>query len=49
LPRDLEHISLRGLRVGRATVDLRFATGAEGKVSVDVLRKDGELEVVVEG
>ncbi len=49
LPQHLEHITLRGLRVGGARVDLRFATGAEGKVGVEVLKRDGEVDVVVEG
>ncbi len=49
LPQHLEHVTLRGLRVGRAKVDLRFATGAEGKVGVEVLGKQGELDVVAEG
>jgi glycogen debranching enzyme len=49
LPQRLEHVTLQGLRVGAAKVDLRFATGSEGKVGVEVLRKQGELEVAVEG
>jgi glycogen debranching enzyme len=49
LPQRLEHVTLRRLRVGSAKVDLRFATGAEGKVGVDVLHKEGELDVIVEG
>jgi glycogen debranching enzyme len=49
LPQRLEHVALRGLRVGAAKVDLRFATGSDGKVEVEVLHKEGELEVAVEG
>ncbi len=49
LPQRLEHVTLRCLRVGAAKVDLRFATGSEGKVGVEVLHKDGELEIAVDG
>jgi glycogen debranching enzyme len=49
LPQRLEHVTLRGLRVGTAKVDLLFATGSEGKVGVEVLHSDGEVDVAVEG
>jgi glycogen debranching enzyme len=48
LPQQMERLTLRGLRVGPAKVDLHFAAGAGGKVDVEVLGKHGELEVAVE-
>jgi hypothetical protein len=46
LPSSLPGLHLRNLRVGEAIVDLRFA-GAGDSVAVDVLRRTGDLDVVV--
>jgi glycogen debranching enzyme len=50
LPRDVGRLTVRGLRVGDATVDLRFerAAGAAGAVEVADVRVDGPLDVVVQ-
>jgi glycogen debranching enzyme len=45
LPAELDHLRLNGLRICDATVDLRFQRHSHG-IAVEVLRKDGELEVV---
>jgi len=46
LPASLPELHLRNLRVGDALVDLGFS-GAEGSISVEVLRRTGDLDVVV--
>jgi glycogen debranching enzyme len=46
LPAWLPEITLRGLRVGAARADLRFARAAGGAVEVNVLDVRGELDVV---
>jgi glycogen debranching enzyme len=46
LPEWLPGLRLRNLRVGDALVDLSF-TGQVGSISVEVLRRTGDLEVVV--
>ncbi len=46
LPASLPGLRLRNLRVGDALVDLGFA-GANGSISVEVLRRTGDLDVVV--
>jgi len=46
LPSWLERAELIGLRVGDARVDLLFAQTA-GTTAVQVLRKDGDVDVVV--
>ena len=46
LPDGCDHVELRGLRVGAAKADLRFARTAHGKVGVEVLNTEGNLEVV---
>jgi glycogen debranching enzyme len=45
LPAFLEHVELRGLRVGQASIDLRLARHADD-VGVTVMRKRGQIEVV---
>ncbi|HEY6767619.1 MAG TPA: amylo-alpha-1,6-glucosidase [Candidatus Sulfotelmatobacter sp.] len=45
LPAGLDYLRIEGLRVADATVDLLLQRHARG-VAVEVLRKDGELEVV---
>ncbi len=47
LPQFLPHVSIRGLRVADLTVDLLLTRHAEGGVGVNVLRRDGPLDVVV--
>jgi hypothetical protein len=47
LPENVHRLDLTGLRVGKGSVDLRFRRGQE-KTDVEVLRRDGTLEVKVE-
>jgi glycogen debranching enzyme len=49
LPASLPEVTLRNLRVGRATVDLRFTRRKDGSASHKVLRKDGTLLIVPAG
>jgi len=49
LPAWLPEVTLRNLRVGRATVDLRFTRRKDGSASHKVLRKDGTLVIVPAG
>ena len=46
LPKWLDWIELRKLRVGEARVSLRFERGADGAASVDVIEKEGKLRVL---
>ena len=46
LPASLPALRMRNLRIGEALVDLEFAT-QDGSISVEVLRRTGELDVVV--
>jgi glycogen debranching enzyme len=46
LPVWLERAEILGMRIGQARVDLLFLQ-AHGTTAVQVLRKDGELDVVV--
>ena len=48
LPDSINTIDVRRLRVGKATVDLRYERAADGHVAVRVLKRHGELDVVVE-
>lgn len=47
LPGFLPKVSIRGLKVGDARVDLLLTRHDEGDVGVNVLRRDGSLDVVV--
>ncbi len=47
LPAFLPRVSIRDLRVGDARVDLLLTRHDEGDVGVNVLRRDGALEVVI--
>ena len=47
LPAFLRQVNIRDLRVGDACVDLLLTRHDEGDVGVNVLRRDGALEVVV--
>ena len=46
LPASLPELRMRNLRVGDSLVDLEFA-GQEGSISVEVLHRTGDLDVVV--
>jgi len=48
LPEALPRVEIRNLRVGDASVDLAFERHAH-TVGIDILRRDGELEVVARG
>jgi glycogen debranching enzyme len=48
LPEGVSELEVRRLRVGDARVHLRFRRGAGGKAEVDVLQKEGDLEVTME-
>lgn len=48
LPEMLQWVELRRLQVAGAQVDLRFERSPRGLVAVDVLKVDGDLEVVLE-
>jgi len=45
LPEKLQHIRIRNLNVGNATVDLACERYADS-VSVNILRRSGEIEIV---
>jgi glycogen debranching enzyme len=47
LPRFLRQVTIRELKVGEARVDLLLTRHDEGDVGVNVLRREGELDVVV--
>ena len=47
LPAFLPKVSIRGLKVGDARVDLLLTRHDEGDVGVNVLRRDSELDVIV--
>jgi glycogen debranching enzyme len=48
LPAEISELRFERLRVGSAEVDLRFARHESGELSVDVDRRRGDLEVVVD-
>ncbi len=48
LPRWLNRVQVRGLRVADATVDLLFERAGEGHVALTDARIDGDVEVVLE-
>src|SRR5437879_4508602 len=47
LPRFLPQVTIRDLKVGGARVDLLLTRHDEGDVGVNVLRRDGEIEIVL--
>jgi glycogen debranching enzyme len=49
LPESVHVLDLHRLKVGRATVALRFERARNGQVQVRVLKTEGDLAVVVEG
>jgi glycogen debranching enzyme len=48
LPAFIEAMEVHHLKVGQAKVDLKFVRASDKKISVEVLKVDGPLEVVVE-
>lgn len=48
LPEFVDHLELRGLRVGTASADLRFERLADGQIKVSTLHLEGKLEIKVE-
>lgn len=46
LPEWLPSLTIRGLRVGDATVSLRFERGADGRAAVHILERSGTLHLV---
>ncbi len=48
LPADVDRISVRGLRVGDASVDIDFEKVSSGQTSVNVVALEGELDVLLE-
>ena len=46
LPASLTGLRMRNLRVGESLVDLEFG-GQQGSISVEVLHRSGDLDVVV--
>ena len=48
LPGLVNWLELRRLRVGRASVDLRFERKPGGEVGVEMLKTEGNLQVEVE-
>lgn len=48
LPVFIHYLELRNLRVGAATVDLRFERGSDGAVRVDVPKRDGLLDIRID-
>jgi hypothetical protein len=47
LPESLHRVTLRGLRLGDARLDLLIARHEQGDVGVNVLSREGDVEVVV--
>jgi glycogen debranching enzyme len=47
LPPLLEHVSIGGLRVGRGRIDLDLRRHSDDDVGVNVLRREGDVEVLV--
>ena len=48
LPDSVHVLEVHRLRVGQASVDVRFERGSEGTVQVHVLKTEGDLKVVIE-
>ena len=47
LPDFLQRVSICRLRVGNASIDLLATRHAEGDVSINVLRRDGDVDVII--
>ena len=47
LPPSLNQVWIRGLRVADATIDLLASRHREGDVSVNVIRREGDVEVMI--
>jgi glycogen debranching enzyme len=48
LPKDVDRIHVRGLKVGEASVDINFERASGGQTTVSVIALDGELDVTLE-
>jgi glycogen debranching enzyme len=48
LPQSIRWLELHGLRIGKARADLRFERAQNGAVHANVLKVNGELDVVIE-
>ncbi len=48
LPRSVNHLEVKGLRVGKARVDLTFSRKSEQKIQVQIQKNDGGLDIVIE-
>jgi hypothetical protein len=46
LPAGVGRLDLKGLRIGRSMVDLRFERGGDQRISVAAERIEGDLTVV---
>lgn len=49
LPNFLDELEVHKLRIGGAEVDLRFLRGSEDSIRVEVMKVEGQLDVLVEG
>ncbi len=48
LPKDVDRIQIRGLKVGNASVDINFERVSGGQTTVNVIALDGELDVTLD-
>jgi glycogen debranching enzyme len=48
LPETVDDLEVRRLRVGHGVADLRFRRGAGERVDVEIVRVDGDLDVIVD-
>ncbi|MGH9683912.1 MAG: amylo-alpha-1,6-glucosidase [Candidatus Acidiferrales bacterium] len=48
LPDSAQHLEIHGLKVANASVDLQFERNSEGKVGVNILDVDGDLNISIE-
>lgn len=47
LPESLKQVSINGLRVGNASIDLLAVRHDEGDVGINVVRREGDLDVLI--
>ncbi len=48
LPRHVDELEFRRVKVGNASVDLRFVRGKDGAVQVDTANQNGQIEIHIE-
>ncbi|HWO89088.1 MAG TPA: amylo-alpha-1,6-glucosidase [Gemmatimonadales bacterium] len=48
LPESLMQVSIKGLRVGEASIDVEAIRHDEGDVGINVIRRQGDLEVLIQ-